>query len=176
MKLRVLLLSLCFAAPALAQQQQQPPQKPCTSAESHQFDFWAGDWEASWPAGGGSPAGKATNHVVHLMDGCVIQENFDGKSSNGLVGMSLSTYVPRFHVWKQTWVDNQGAYMDFVGEFKDGQMTLAREVTNPKGQKIGQRMIWKNITADAFDWSYEQSTDEGKTWTVVWPIHYTRRK
>ena len=174
MKLHVLLLAVCFAAPALAQQ--QPPQKPCTSPESRQFDFWVGDWDATWPAGGGSPAGKATNHVVRLMDGCVTQENFDGRGSNGLVGMSVSTYVARFGKWKQTWVDNQGAYMDFVGEFKDGQMLLAREVVTPKGQKLGQRMIWKNITPDAFDWSYEQSTDEGKTWQVVWPIHYTRRK
>jgi hypothetical protein len=167
----LLVFSLC--APLLAQ---QPPQKPCTAPEAKQFDFWVGDWDATWPGQNNGPAGHATNHVVRLMDGCVTQENFDGRGSNGLVGMSLSSYFARGGKWKQTWVDNQGAYMDFVGEFKDGQMLLAREVVNPKGQKVGQRMVWKNITADSFDWSYEQSADEGKTWQVVWPIHYTRKK
>ncbi|HTK95707.1 MAG TPA: hypothetical protein VL382_08715 [Terriglobales bacterium] len=172
--MRKLMLSMVVLCALLASGQQPP--KPCTAPEARQFDFWVGDWEATWPAGGGAPAGKATNHVVRLMDGCVTQENFDGRSSNGLVGMSVSSYFARGGKWKQTWVDNQGAYMDFVGEFKDGQMVLAREVTNPKGQKVGQRMVWKNIQPDSFDWSYEQSSDEGKTWNVVWPIHYTRKK
>ena len=173
--MRNLTLSLLLLCAALLAAQ-QPPAKPCAAPEAKQFDFWLGDWEASWPGTNGGPAGKAVNHVVRLLDGCVTQENFDGRGSNGLVGMSVSSYFARGRQWKQTWVDNQGAYMDFVGEFKDGQMVLARAVTNPQGKAIGQRMVWKNIQADSFDWSYEQSTDEGKTWTVVWPIHYTRRK
>jgi hypothetical protein len=28
---------------------------------------------------------------------------------------------------------------------------------------------------DEFDWSWEASKDGGKTWNVVWPIHYKRR-
>ena len=37
--------------------------------------------------------------------------------------------------WKQTWVDNEGGYLDFVGESKDGQMILSREATRPDGTK-----------------------------------------
>jgi hypothetical protein len=171
LKLLLAFVFLCGAALA----QQQPAPKPCTAAESHQFDFWAGDWDAAWPAGGGSPAGTGTNHVVHVLDGCVMEENFDGGTSMPLRGMSVSTFLPRIGKWKQTWVDNQGAYLDFVGEFKDGQMILAREAVTPKGVKLQQRMVWKNIKPESFDWSWEQSTDEGKTWNVVWPIRYTRR-
>jgi len=169
---------LLFLAP-LAQAQQAtsaPPPKPCSSAEARQFDFWVGEWDANWPAGGGSPAGKGTNHVVQKLDGCVTEESFDGGDSMPLRGMSVSTYVPRTGKWKQTWVDNQGAYLDFVGEFKAGEMVLAREAVTPKGVKLQQRMVWKNIKAESFDWSWEQSTDEGKTWQVIWPIRYTRRK
>ena len=36
-------------------------------------------------------------------------------------------------------------------------------------------MVFKNITHDEFDWSWEGSKDGGKTWTVVWPIHYKRK-
>jgi hypothetical protein len=72
-------------------------------------------------------------------------------------------------------VDNEGSYLDFVGEFTDGQMTLARQAIRPDGTKIEQRMVFKNITAQEFDWSWERSLDGGKTWQVVWPIHYKRK-
>ena len=72
-------------------------------------------------------------------------------------------------------MDNEGGYLDFVGEFKNGQMILAREVTRPDGTKSLQRMVFKNITHDEFDWSWEGSKDGGKTWTILWPIHYERK-
>jgi len=77
--------------------------------------------------------------------------------------------------WKQTWVDNEGGYLDFVGELKNGQMILQREASRPDGSKILQRMVWKNITANELDWSWEASRDGGKTWQVQWPIHYKRK-
>ena len=46
---------------------------------------------------------------------------------------------------------------------------------SPDGTKILQRMVYKNITADEFDWSWESSSDGGKTWQVMWPIHYKRK-
>ena len=93
-----------------------------------------------------------------------------------LRGKSVSVFDTPSAKWKQTWVDNQGAYLDFTGEFKDGQMILGREVTRPDGSKALQRMVYKNIKADAFDWSWEGSKDDGKTWQVVWPIRYQRRR
>ena len=174
MKRPLLLLPLFCAL--LAGAQQTAPPKPCTAPEAAQFDFWVGDWEASWPAAQGSPAGAGANHITKTMSGCVIEERFDGAASNGLVGHSVSVYLPRARQWKQTWVDNQGAYLDFVGEFKDGAMVLAREAVTPKGVKVRQRMVWKNIKPESFEWSWEQSTDDGKTWQVLWPIRYTRKK
>jgi len=32
-------------------------------------------------------------------------------------------------------------------------------------------MVFKNITANKFDWSWEGSKDGGKTSKVQWPIH-----
>lgn len=89
--------------------------------------------------------------------------------------MSVSIFDTRAGKWKQTWVDNQGSYLDFVGEFKDGQMVLARDGVRPDGSKIVQRMVFKNIQANEFDWSWESSADGGKTWHVDWPIHYKRK-
>ena len=93
-----------------------------------------------------------------------------------LRGKSVSIFDVRAGKWKQTWVDNEGGYLDFVGEFSDGQMILGREVSLPNGAKNLQRMVFKNISKDELDWSWEASSDGGKSWQVVWPIHYRRRE
>jgi hypothetical protein len=171
------------AAPATAQSAAQPqsaptptqaaPQPACSGAEARQLDFWIGDWELSWP----NPAKpgeilRGQNRVTRELDGCVIEENFSGTPAIPLRGRSLSTY--NNGKWRQTWVDNQAGYIDLAGEFSNGQMVLAREITLPNGNQVRQRMVFKNIKPDSLDWSWERSTDGGKTWQIVWPIHYER--
>jgi hypothetical protein len=96
-----------------------------------------------------------------------VEENFDGGQSMPLGEMSVSTYVARSGKGKQTWVNNQGGYLDFVGEFKDRRMMLARETTGPSGDKLLQRMVFNNITENELDWNWESSRDGGKTLQVV---------
>jgi Protein of unknown function (DUF1579) len=170
-----LLLLMVFASAACAQNT-QPPTKGCSSLESRQFDFWTGEWDATWPGAKAGEVQHGKNTIQKILDGCVIREQFDGGDASPLRGLSVSAYSPRLQKWQQTWVDNQGAYLDFVGEFKEGQMVLSRHARNPKGDEIVQRMVYKNITPDSFDWSWEQSSDGGGAWSVIWPIHYVRRK
>ncbi len=166
---------LAFGSFALAQGTGSGPQsKPCSEPEQKRLDFWVGEWDLTWP--GTSPAETAhgTNSVKRILDTCVVEENFNGGNAMPLRGLSLSIYDVRAGKWKQTWVDNQGAYLDFSGKFEAGQMVLAREAVTPTGATAMQRMVFKNITRDEFDWSWETSNDSGKTWTVAWPIHYKR--
>lgn len=159
-----------------------PPQAvaaaPCAAAEFRQLDFWVGDWDATWPASPTSPAGKGTNRIEKILDGCVVSENFDGGGgAGGLVGKSYSTYNPRAKQWKQTWVDNQASYMDFVGDFsRPDEKIFAMDSIGRDGKPVKMRMVFFHIAHDSFDWRWEKSTDAGKTWSVQWPIHYTRRK
>jgi hypothetical protein len=170
----LLLLSLAVST-GVAQQSSQPaPPNPCTAPEQRQLDFWVGEWDLTWPGASGGETGHGTNSIKRIMDGCVVQENFSGLADH-LRGTSVSTFDATAHKWKQTWVDNEGGYLDFTGEFKDGQMILWREATGPEGAKFLQRMVWKNISANEFDWSWEASQDNGKTWQVKWPIHYKRK-
>ena len=131
-----------------------------------QFDFWLGEWDMTWGADG-----KATNHVLCILDGKVIQENF---SSVDLNGMSVSVYDPERGLWCQTWVDNNGTYLDFTGKFEDGKMILIRDAI-VRGEACKQRMVWYNIEAGQFDWNWERSDDGGATWRVLWQIKYTRK-
>jgi hypothetical protein len=169
----VLLLTLTLSTVA-AQSNSTPPRNPCAIAEQKQLEFWVGEWDLSWP---GQKAGETlhgTNSIIRMMDGCVVQENFSDQAKH-YRGTSISTFDTTAGKWKQTWVDNGGAYLDFVGEFKDGQMILQREAIGKDGVKTLQRMVWKNITANELDWSWESSTDGGQTWQVNWPIHYKRK-
>ena len=146
----------------------------CAMAQQKQLDFWVGEWDLTWPAQKAGEVGHGTNSVRRILDGCVVQENFSGGDSMPLRGTSVSSFDVTGK-WKQTWVDNEGSYLDFIGEFKDGQMILRREATQPNGIKLLQRMVWKNIAANELDWSWEASHDGGKTWQVQWPIHYKRK-
>lgn len=171
-----LIAILCFAMLAgLTFAQNPPAQRPCVTPEASQFDFWVGEWEANSPSSKDPKTMTLAGHnsITKVLDGCVIEENYKG-STTPLLGLSVSLYNPRTKQWQQTWVDNQGAYLDFTGGFADGKMVLQRSATKPDGTTFLQRMVWFNITADAFDWNWESSTDGGKTWQVNWPIKYKR--
>jgi Protein of unknown function (DUF1579) len=168
-------LLLCLAGSAFGQQAPAPA-NPCTVPQQQQLSFWVGEWDLSWPGNQAGETQHGSNSVHRVLDGCVVEENFSGGADSPLRGKSVSLFDTNAGKWKQTWVDNQGSYLDFAGEFKDGQMTLSREVARPEGTKGLQRMVYKNIQPDEFDWSWEGSKDGGKTWQVVWPVHYKRRK
>ena len=161
--------------PGMIVQQATQAANPCAAPQQKQFDFWVGEWDLTWPGANGAAAGHGTNSIRRILDGCVVEENFSGRSSMTLRGTSVSTFDTRAGKWKQTWVDNEGGYLDFVGELSNGQMILQREAVRPDGSRVLQRMVWKNISPTELDWSWEASLDGGKTWQVNWPIHYKRR-
>lgn len=58
--------------------------------DSASFDFWIGKWNAEWQQQNGT-LGHGTNHIIKVLDGKVLEENFeiyDGKSA-GFKGKSL---------------------------------------------------------------------------------------
>jgi Protein of unknown function (DUF1579) len=173
--LRLALIVVALAGLAGARQSNAATPKSCSEPEQQQLQFWVGEWDLTWPGSNPGETAHGTNSVRRILDGCIVQENFSGGDAMSFRGESVSIFDIPAGKWKQTWVDNQGAYLDFVGEFKDGQMILGREAARPDGTKTLQRMVFKNITRDEFDWSWEGSKDGGKTWTVMWPIHYKRK-
>jgi len=154
----------------------QSPQSKCDSPGAHQFDFWVGEWKLNWNGGSGS------NTITKEYDGCVIRENFQANPDSTslptelppLRGMSISVYLPNQEMWRQTWVDNSGAYLDFVGKFSDGKMVLAREFNGKNDIPIKQRMTFYNITSDSLDWNWESAVGDDE-WKLLWKIHYSRK-
>ena len=165
------IIVICFGLilSGYAQGGETQKEPPCSSPEASQFDFWVGKWNLTW-----GDSGKGTNRIEKIMNGCVIQENFDGTPSIQLKGTSVSTFSKQLGKWQQTWVDNSGGYLDFIGEFKDNKMILSREFTKDD-QQIMQRMVWYNISKNELDWNWERSDDNGNSWKVLWKIHYKRK-
>ena len=131
-----------------------------------QFDFWLGEWECIWEGG------KGSNRIERILEDKVIQENFNG---GDFIGISHSVWDAERKLWCQTWVDNNGIYLDFTGGFRDGQMVLSRDAI-VRGEACKQRMVWYNISEEEFDWNWERSNDDGETWDVKWQIKYKRKK
>ncbi len=147
-----------------------PSPPPGSAPEVRQFDFWLGEWDVAWGEGK-----RGANRIEAILNGCVIQENFDGAPGTPLKGMSVSTYDARRKCWRQTWVDDAGNYWAFTGGFQDSRMTLATDDLTAEGKPIKLRMVWYNLAPDELDWNWEKSEDGGLTWTALWQLHYTRR-
>lgn len=146
-----------------------PPQQTigCSGPESMQMDFWVGTWRTI------SSSGEGTNVITKDFDGCVIREAFDGGPNlGGFRGMSVSLYHAPTKQWRQTWVDNQGAYFDLTGgpEGKNFVLTNIRIKENAPHL----RMIFEDIAADTFTWRWQNSKD-GKAWNDAWVVKYVRK-
>ncbi len=139
-------------------------------APEHQMDFWLGEWNLKWERGEG------TNVVQRTLDGKIIQENFLGRwdGTQSFNGKSFSAYVSAEKKWKQTWVDNQGGYVDLTGNAEGSSFILMREETS-SGHKILQRMLFSDIRRNSFTWDWQLSRNNGTTWESQWKIEYTRK-
>ncbi len=152
-------------------------QEIIANGDSTSFDFWVGEWNLTW-RGSDSSIAHGENTIAKIMGGKVIQEQFKalGGSMAGYVGMSLSLYDVTSKKWFQTWVDNEGNYLDFTGGTMGNDRFFARQYHEQNGDTVQQQMIFYNITKDAFDWDWERSFDGGTTWELRWQIHYERKK
>jgi hypothetical protein len=147
-------------------------QKPCSSPEANQFDFWIGEWKVEWQNTNSTKA-QGTNVVNSILGSCVIEENFNGNPGVDFMGKSFSVYNPAKKIWQQTWVDDQGGYMVFTGGMESNKMILSRKISRDDKELI-QRMVFYNISKDDFYWNWESSEDNGVTWKLNWKLHYTR--
>lgn len=131
-----------------------------------EFDFWLGSWDVSWADGA-----RGRNVVRKILSGRVVLEEFDGRPGTPLRGTSVSVFDHDAGVWRQTWVDNQGNYLDFAGSFRRGVMDLRRD-----GGRFAYRMRWLDIERDSVTWLWERRAPDARRWTTLWRLAYARAK
>ena len=162
------LLSLSLTAFAVAQTAPQPALPP----ESRQFDFWVGDWDVTTPEG--KPAG--TNKIEQVSGGAALLENWQGDpAAGGGNGKSLNTYNRGKKQWQQFWVGSGGGVLELAGGIVDASMVLKGE-HEVRGQHLLERITWTPRADGSVRQLWDQSTDGGKTWQVVFDGMYRKKK
>lgn len=139
---------------------------------SHDLDFWIGDWlmDSTQPQGDGKPdvvaKAAAKNSIKRVLGEKVIEETF---KMPGFSGRSVSVYAVKAGVWRQTWVDDTGAYLTFEGGKKGEEFVLEQVLPAP-----GMRMRFTKIKEDSFVWIWEEKTTSG--YALKWRLDYRRVK
>jgi hypothetical protein len=154
-------------------QERAPKPAPDLAFDGSELDFWLGEWDATWEGGHG------TNRLSRVLRERVIFEEFDeapeSSGADALHGRSWSVFDADRHLWRQTWVDDQGSYLELVGGRAEGCFTFQRAAPE-RGPQVRQRMVFRDVAADSFHWTWESSLDGGATWTTRWAIDYQRRQ
>jgi hypothetical protein len=164
---RLLTLALAGAAPAAAQSPATAP--PCADTESHQFDFWIGDWDVFNPKG----VLVGTNRIAPLYGGCVLHESW--KATRVVEGQSFNRYDTDRGVWHQTWVDNTGSLLLLEGGLKDGDMVMSDAgVPGRKAEAAVNEVRWSRNADASVRQHWRTSKDGGKTWETAFDGKYVR--
>jgi hypothetical protein len=145
----------------------QTPPQPCSAPQSHQFDFWIGDWDVYVPSGkiGG------TNRIERMY-GCVLHESWKSAS---IEGQSLNVFDPERAVWHQTWIDSTAGLLVIEGAFRDGSMTMSdRNLPGKKDAQQVNEITWTPNADGSVRQHWRVSADGGTTWTTSFDGKYVR--
>ncbi|HEV2591000.1 MAG TPA: DUF1579 family protein [Gaiellaceae bacterium] len=135
------------------------------------FDFWVGTWEGTWENDDGP--GAATNTITKELNGHVVVERFATMPAVDFNGLSVTVYDEREGCWKQTWVDDTGAYLDFRGGRVADDVILTRQFVVERSV-VTQRMVFCEIEPDRFTWLWQRARAAGD-WETLWRIDYARQ-
>lgn len=145
--------------------------RPCEYNERfREFDFWIGHWEVKNAQG--QVAG--TNMIEKAQQGCMLVERWTG--SSGGTGTSINYYDASKDKWVQVWVSALGGIIDIEGGLEDGKMVLVGTLVGQEGTPTPFRGIWTPLPDGRVRQFFEQSTDDGKTWTPWFDGYYTRKE
>ena len=147
--------------------------KPCLANPAHrQLDFWVGEWDVE-------VAGQkvAVSSIQNIDDGCIIQENW--MPFAGSEGKSWNFYNPATSKWEQLWISG-GTVTKFEGEYRDGAMRYSSSNPQPSGPPVRTKMTFTPQNAAGPEGRrvhqlWEQSRDDGKTWTILFDGIYKPR-
>lgn len=134
------------------------------------FDFWIGNWVATW----GTDGAQGRNVITKSHGGKAIEEHFDGSPGMELNGTSFSVYDQTNDRWLQTWVDDSGSYFALEGSVRFGEMVLICDRHNGPDAHVSYRMRFFDIGPDSFNWSWERTDDQGRSYKLLWQITYQR--
>lgn len=143
--------------------------------QSDQFDFWLGEWETEMSSiPDFSVKRTGTDQVQKLLKGRLIEEVFTRNGDGEKFQRGYLTYLAREKRWQHIIYDAKWGEYRFLGGKKGDNFVLesAPEDTRP----LKHRETFSDIKKNSFEYTWESSKDNGKTWNVVWKVSYKRAK
>ena len=145
---------------------------PCEYDETFaEFDFWVGDWVVHGAAGGLA----GTNSITKEERGCVLLEHWENPA--GGTGQSINYVDKVTGEWVQVWNAEGGSQINIRGGMTDEGMRLVGTLhTVSNSTTLPFRALWTLLPDGRVRQFFEQSTDEGQTWTTWFEGFYTRKE
>ncbi|MGB5247852.1 MAG: hypothetical protein WBN34_14980 [Woeseia sp.] len=144
---------------------------PCAHQERFRaFDFWIGEWDVH--LANGTLAG--TNSIRPIERHCVLIENW--ASAGGGSGHSINYLDGATGEWVQIWNAAGGSQISIRGGMTEAGMRLTGQIHYVANDTtLPFRALWTPLPDGRVRQFFEQSNDEGSTWTPWFEGFYSRR-
>ena len=173
MKRFVPVVALAFASLCLATSAAVAQVPEALGKESTQFDFWLGDWDIEMS---GIPdmsiKRKGRDSVKTLLEGRLIEESMSRNHDGVNFQRGYLTYLGRDKVWQHIVYDTKWGEYRFTGKKVGSNFVL--ETPDDFIRPMKHRETFSNIKENSFTYTWESSSNKGKTWTEVWHLEYKR--
>lgn len=151
--------------------------------EMKSMDWFIGDWDVTqqWkmdPASEEWEKSTATATYSFILDGCVLMMDYKSEMMGmPFNGVNMITYDRVLKEFQSVWVDNLSGRVSLYKGNKSGDSTIYTGVDfAPDGNKYLAKIIISNKTENSFDWVFDMSMDEGKTYFTSGKAKYTKKK
>lgn len=143
---------------------------PCEHDERFRaFDFWVGEWDVN--LANGTLAGH--NTISAAQRGCVLIENWT--SARGAGGMSINYFDEANDEWVQVWNDASGNQIHIRGGMTGDGMLLSGIIHYVASDtRADFRGLWTPLPDGRVRQFFEQSNDDGDTWSPWFEGYYSR--
>jgi hypothetical protein len=171
MKVRGFLTILIILGNVAVQAQTVNTGCACCGDEYRQFDFWVGDWVVY------SQAEMVGFNKINKIEGdCILRENWKSVVSSH-TGSSYNFYDKSDKKWKHLWMGSDGVAVVVKGNFRDNKMIMTGdEYRDEKNNRIVNKITWTANPDGTVRQVWEQSSDGGQAFTVLFDALYRRRK
>lgn len=134
-----------------------------------EFDFWVGEWDVH----GTSGALAGHNRISSEQHGCLLEENW--QSASGGTGTSVNYVDKSTGEWVQIWNDSGGSQIHIRGGMTTDGMLLTGTIHYvANGSTLPFRGLWTPLPDGRVRQFFEQSNDDGVSWTPWFEGFYSR--
>lgn len=135
-----------------------------------EFDFWVGLWDVRDRAG----TLQGSNVIERSERGCVLVESWSG--AGGGTGTSINYLDRTSGEWTQVWNSAGGVQIHIRGGMTEDGMLLAGTIHYvANGTTAPFRGLWTPLPDGRVRQFFEQSADDGQSWTPWFEGFYTRK-